>query len=79
MRIVKQHPIVFFLGAAFIITYPLGIGAFLSIRAVSRATGLDLRWAAELSCSRPSPNARTFSQPSTGGSPRSGAFLPPSS
>lgn len=48
MRIVKRHPIAFFLLAAFIITYPLGIGAFLGIRALHRATGLDLGWAGEL-------------------------------
>lgn len=48
MRFVKQYPIAFFLVAAFVITYPLGIGGFLAIRGLHRSTGLDLSWAGEL-------------------------------
>lgn len=48
MRIIKQYPVAFFLIAALLITYPLGIGAFLTIRALRQTTGVDLRWASEI-------------------------------
>jgi len=48
MKLVKRFPVSFFIVAAFVITYGLGIAAFLTLRKVGSSLGVDLRWVAEM-------------------------------